>query len=103
MYRNCRAAAAHSRIEVRGFEQAAQRLGITGVPFFVVDRRLGVSGAQPPEVLAEVKPYEAQFGHAIPVFVAGGIYTGADMAHYTKRGAAGVQLATRFIRRPTGS
>ena len=50
-----------------------------------------------PEVLAEVQPYEAQFGHAIPVFVAGGIYTGADMAHYTKRGAAGVQLATRFI------
>ena len=33
-----------------------------------------------PEVLAEVQPYEAQFGHAIPVFVAGGIYTGADMA-----------------------
>ena len=29
--------------------------------------------------------------------MAGGIYTGADMAHYTKRGAAGVQLATRFI------
>ena len=27
-----------------------------------------------PEVLAEVQPYEAQFGHAIPVFVAGGIY-----------------------------
>ena len=50
-----------------------------------------------PEVLAEVQPYEAQFGHAIPVFVAGGIYTGADMAHYTKLGAAGVQLATRFI------
>ena len=50
-----------------------------------------------PGVLAEVQPYEAQFGHAIPVFVAGGIYTGADMAHYTKLGAAGVQLATRFI------
>ena len=31
-----------------------------------------------PEVLAEVKPYEAQFGHSIPVFVAGGVYTGAD-------------------------
>ena len=29
-----------------------------------------------PEVLAEVKPYEAQFGHSIPVFVAGGVYTG---------------------------
>ena len=50
-----------------------------------------------PQVLAEVKPYEAQFGHPIPVFVAGGVYTGADMAHYIRMGAAGVQLATRFI------
>ena len=50
-----------------------------------------------PEVLAEVKPFEEQFGHAIPVFVAGGVYTGEDMAHYMKRGAAGVQIATRFI------
>ena len=50
-----------------------------------------------PEVLAEVKPYEAQFGHSIPVFVAGGVYTGADLAHFTRLGAAGVQLATRFI------
>ena len=29
----------------------AQALGITGVPFFVVDRRYGVSGAQSPEVI----------------------------------------------------
>ena len=50
-----------------------------------------------PEVLAEVKPFEEQFGHAIPVFVAGGVYTGTDMAHYMKQGAAGVQIATRFI------
>ena len=50
-----------------------------------------------PEVLAEVKPFEAQFGHDIPVFVAGGVYTGEDIAHYTKMGAAGAQLATRFI------
>ena len=50
-----------------------------------------------PEVLAEVKPYEVQFGHSIPVFVAGGVYTGADLAHFTRLGAAGVQLATRFI------
>ena len=48
-------------------------------------------------MLAEVKPYEAQFGHSIPVFVAGGVYTGADLAHFTRLGAAGVQLATRFI------
>ena len=50
-----------------------------------------------PEVLAEVKPFEEQFGHAIPVFVAGGVYTGEDMARYMKQGAAGVQIATRFI------
>ena len=29
-----------------------------------------------PEVLAEVRPYEAQFGHPIPVFVAGGVRSG---------------------------
>ena len=50
-----------------------------------------------PEVLAEVRPFEEQFGRAIPVFVAGGVYTGEDMAHYMKQGAAGVQIATRFI------
>ena len=50
-----------------------------------------------PEVLAEVKPFEAQFGHDIPVFVAGGVYPGEDIAHYSKMGAAGAQLATRFI------
>lgn len=50
-----------------------------------------------PEVLAEVKPYEEQFSHHIPVFVAGGIYTGEDIAHYTAKGASGAQLATRFI------
>ena len=30
------------------------RLGATGVPFFVVDRKYGVSGAQPAEVFAQV-------------------------------------------------
>jgi predicted DsbA family dithiol-disulfide isomerase len=32
----------------------AQQIGIQGVPFFVVDDRLGVSGAQPPDVLRQV-------------------------------------------------
>ncbi|CAN5551980.1 DsbA family protein [soil metagenome] len=32
----------------------AQQLGITGVPFFVIDDQYGVSGAQPPEVLLQV-------------------------------------------------
>lgn len=33
---------------------AARRLGATGVPFFVVDERYGVSGAQAPEVFLDV-------------------------------------------------
>ena len=32
---------------VRADEELAQRIGIQGVPFFVLDRRYGVSGAQP--------------------------------------------------------
>jgi predicted DsbA family dithiol-disulfide isomerase len=34
---------------VRADEDEARALGISGVPFFVVDRRYGVSGAQPAE------------------------------------------------------
>ena len=37
--------------DVREDEQLAGQLGIQGVPFFVLDRRYGVSGAQPPEAL----------------------------------------------------
>jgi predicted DsbA family dithiol-disulfide isomerase len=37
--------------EVREDERIAAHFGISGVPFFVLDRRLGVSGAQPVEVL----------------------------------------------------
>ncbi|MCA1712371.1 MAG: DsbA family oxidoreductase [Actinobacteria bacterium] len=40
--------------EVRADEAQAAQLRITGVPFFVVDQRYGVSGAQPAEVLREV-------------------------------------------------
>ena len=36
---------------VRQDEREAQMIGVTGVPFFVLDRRYGVSGAQSPEVL----------------------------------------------------
>jgi predicted DsbA family dithiol-disulfide isomerase len=38
---------------VREDEYLAQRIGIQGVPFFVLGRRYGVSGAQPAEVLAK--------------------------------------------------
>ena len=37
--------------DVREDEQLAGQLGIQGVPFFVIDRRFGVSGAQPTETL----------------------------------------------------
>ena len=37
--------------EVREDELTAARFGISGVPFFVLDRRLGLSGAQPVEVM----------------------------------------------------
>jgi predicted DsbA family dithiol-disulfide isomerase len=40
--------------EVRADEEEAAELGVGGVPFFVVNRRYAVSGAQPPEVLLRV-------------------------------------------------
>ncbi len=39
--------------EVRADEAAARELDITGVPFFVLDGRLAVSGAQPVEVMVD--------------------------------------------------
>jgi predicted DsbA family dithiol-disulfide isomerase len=39
--------------DVDADEAMARSLGVTGVPFFVFDRRYAVSGAQPPEVLAQ--------------------------------------------------
>jgi predicted DsbA family dithiol-disulfide isomerase len=39
--------------DVREDELLASRLGIQGVPFFVLNRRYGVSGAQVPEVLLQ--------------------------------------------------
>jgi predicted DsbA family dithiol-disulfide isomerase len=40
--------------EVRADEQAARELGIGGVPTFIVDRKVGVTGAQPSELLLEM-------------------------------------------------
>lgn len=38
--------------EVRADQQQARTFGISGVPFFVIDRKYGLSGAQPVELLA---------------------------------------------------
>ena len=39
--------------DVRGDEALARRMGIRGVPYFVLNRRFGVSGAQPAELLVQ--------------------------------------------------
>jgi len=39
----------------------------------------------------------SNFKNSVPVIVAGGIYTGEDLARYQKLGAVGVQMATRFV------
>jgi predicted DsbA family dithiol-disulfide isomerase len=40
--------------EVREDERAAGELGISAVPTFVIDRKLGASGAQPPDALLDL-------------------------------------------------
>ncbi len=39
--------------EVRRDNEQAQEFGLQGVPAFVLDRRFGLTGAQPPEVIAQ--------------------------------------------------
>jgi predicted DsbA family dithiol-disulfide isomerase len=40
--------------EVRADERTARELGISAVPTFVIERKLGASGAQPPEALLDL-------------------------------------------------
>lgn len=49
------------------------------------------------EVIEAIKPFEEKYNKKIPVVAAGGIYTGTDIAEFIKLGAAGVQMATRFV------
>ena len=39
--------------DVRADESRAHAFGVSGVPFFAIDERYGVSGAQTPDVLLE--------------------------------------------------
>jgi nitronate monooxygenase len=50
-----------------------------------------------PEVIEAVAPFAEAAGRPIPVIVAGGVYTGADIRKYLDMGAAGVQMGTRFV------
>lgn len=49
------------------------------------------------DVIKQVKPIEEANGKTIPVIAAGGIYTGQDILNIMSKGAAGVQMATRFV------
>jgi len=48
-------------------------------------------------VLEVVQSYERIHGRAIPVLAAGGVFTGSDIHAMLQLGAAGVQMATRFV------
>ena len=61
--------------DVRADESLAQQLGISAVPFFVIDRTYGVAGAQTPDVLRGV--LEKARGEATPLQVVG---AGSDHA-----------------------
>jgi predicted DsbA family dithiol-disulfide isomerase len=41
------------RDEVRALERDAHQLGVQGVPFFILERRIALSGAQPPDLVAD--------------------------------------------------
>lgn len=49
------------------------------------------------DVIQALKPFEEKYNRKVPVIAAGGIYTGYDISEFIKAGAAGVQMATRFV------
>ncbi|MBV9413421.1 MAG: DsbA family protein, partial [Solirubrobacterales bacterium] len=58
--------------EVRDDERTAGAFGISAVPTFVVDRKLGVSGAHPPEALLQLLREGWSRREPAPAIVAGG-------------------------------
>ncbi len=53
--------------DVRADEARAQQFGISGVPFFAIDEKYGVSGAQPAEII--VKALQQALSESDPVVV----------------------------------
>ena len=56
--------------EVRADEAQAAAYGISGVPFFVIDERYGISGAQPADVI--LATLQRAFAEGNPLTVVGG-------------------------------
>jgi nitronate monooxygenase len=50
-----------------------------------------------PPVVEEARRIGLECGKTIPVVAAGGVYTGGDIHRFMRMGAAGVQMATRFV------
>ncbi len=50
-----------------------------------------------PEIVSELRQFEDRYNTSIPLFAAGGIYTGEDIDNIMKLGASGVQMGTRFV------
>lgn len=57
--------------EVRQDIAEARAIGITGVPFFVIDRKYGISGAQPPEMFGNALDQAWQESHPLAMVAAG--------------------------------
>lgn len=49
------------------------------------------------DVIEVASSYSSQYGKAIPVIAAGGIYTGRDIRTFINLGAQAVQMGTRFV------
>jgi NAD(P)H-dependent flavin oxidoreductase YrpB (nitropropane dioxygenase family) len=49
------------------------------------------------EVLEAIAPFEEKYGRKIPIIAGGGIHDGKDIGDVLSAGAAGVQMATRFV------
>lgn len=64
--------------DVRADHAEAAAIGATGVPFFVVDRRIGVSGAQPVEVFTQL--LEQAWAQRQPVLIDAAATTGTGDA-----------------------
>jgi len=62
--------------DVRADELQAQRYGITGVPFFVLDDRYGVSGAQPAAALRRALDTAWAESNPLTVLTPGGTASG---------------------------
>lgn len=72
--------------EVRADEAQARDLGATGVPFFVIDRAFGVSGAQGAETLLEA--LERAWSDSHPLTIVGAVAPAADPSSDGPAGAA---------------